>query len=354
MRASQNTHPDAMKKTLTIATLLLASMSARAQDIHFSQFYETNILRNPAFMGMYPGDYKVGVVYRSQWSTISKPFQTGVLSAETKIPVKGESGDYFTAGLLAFYDRAGSIDLQTVGVYPALNFTKYLGDGTRTFITAGFTGGFLQRSFDRSKVVVGSQYGGPGQPIIVGNGENFASSKLTNWDVGAGVAVNSSSPDEKMTYYAGVSGYHFTRPSRSFESGNTIVKLEMKLNVGGGFTYRLTDQYGVQLHANYSRQGVYNEFIGGGLIGWKRITNNETDPPLSIYGGVFYRVKDAAIPTVKIDYKKISITASYDFTTSKLRPANSGDGGYELSIMHSGLFNSAKYERARTICPKPW
>lgn len=343
-----------MKKTLMIATLLLGSMCARAQDIHFSQFYETNVLRNPAFMGQYPGDYKIGVVYRNQWSSISKPFQTGVLSAETKIPVKGESGDYFTAGLLAFYDRAGSIDMQTIGVYPAISFTKYLGDGSRTFISAGFTGGFLQRSFDPSKVIVGSQYGGPGRAPIIGNGENFANTTLTNWDIGAGIAVNSAAADEKLTYYAGISGYHFNRPGRSFDAGNTVVKLEMKLNVGAGLTYRLSDQYGVQMHANYSRQGVYNEFIGGGLLGWKRVTNNDADPPLSIYGGVFYRVKDAAIPTVKIDYKKISINASYDFTTSKLRPANTGNGGFELSIMHSGLFNSSKYERARTICPKPW
>jgi type IX secretion system PorP/SprF family membrane protein len=343
-----------MKKTLTFASLLLLSLNARSQDIHFSQFNETNILRNPAFMGTYPGDYKVGVVYRSQWSTIAKPYQTGVVNAEAKIPVKGESGDYFTVGLLGFYDRAGSIDLQTIGIYPAINFTKYLGDGSRTFVSAGFTGGYLQRSFDRSKVIVGTQYMGAGQPINPSSSENFANTSITNWDVGAGISVNSSTEDNKMTYYAGVSGYHFTRPGRSFDNGNTIIKLEMKLNVGAGFTYRFSDQYGVQLHANYSRQGVYNEFIGGGLIGWKRITNNETDPPLSIYGGVYYRVKDAAIPTVKVDYKKISIAASYDFTTSKLRPANNGDGGYEITIMHSGLFNSSKYERARTICPKPW
>lgn len=128
----------------------------------------------------------------------------------------------------------------------------------------------------------------------------------------------------------------------------------MKWNVAAGFSYKLSDQYGVTAHANYQRQGVYNEFIGGGLIGWKRVTNNETDAELSLYGGIFYRVSDAAIPTLKVDYKRISITASYDFTTSRLRPANGGDGGFEISVMHSGLFNSAKYEKSRTLCPKPW
>ena len=343
-----------MNKTLTLALCLLAATAAHAQDIHFSQFYETSILRNPALMGTFNGDYKIGAVYRSQWSSISQPFQTGLVHGETRIPVKGESGDYFTAGLLAYYDKAGSIGLQTVAIYPALNFTKYLGDGSRSFISAGFTGGYIQRSFDPGKMTTNAQYinnsWNPDNPT----GEHFDDSHISNWDLGAGIAINSAAADEHVTYYAGISGYHFTRPKRSFYSSNEFIKLDVKLNVAAGFSYRLTDQYGVQVHANYQRQGVYNEFIGGGLIGWKRITNNETDPALSLYAGVFYRVSDAAIPTIKVDYKRISITGSYDFTTSKLRAGNGGEGGFEISVMHSGLLNNAKYERARTICPKPW
>jgi len=343
-----------MKKIFTIGLLMCGAFISKAQDIHFSQFYETAILRNPALMGTFNGDYKIGVVYRSQWSSISKPFETGVVSAETRVPVKGQSGDYFTVGLLSYYDQAGSIDLKTVAIYPAINFTKYLGDGSRTYITAGFTGGFVQRSFDPGKMTTNSQYINGIWLNTNPTGETFTNTHLSNWDMGVGIAINSAAADERLTYYAGLSSYHFTRPKESFDENNQLIRLEMKWNVAAGFSYRLTDQYGIQFHANYQRQGVYNEFIAGGLIGWKRITNNEADPSLSLYAGVFYRVADAAIPTLKVDYKKMSITASYDFTTSKLRPANNGDGGFEISVMHSGLFNNAKYERARTLCPKPW
>ncbi|MBS1643522.1 MAG: PorP/SprF family type IX secretion system membrane protein [Bacteroidetes bacterium] len=325
-----------------------------AQDLHFSQFYETDILRNPALMGTFKGDYKIGAVYRSQWSSISKPFQTGVITAESRLPVKGESGDYFTVGLLAYYDKAGSIDMQTMAIYPAVSFTKYLGDGSRTFISAGFTGGYSQRSFDPSKMTTNSQYIGgqwnPDNPTM----EGFSDNHISSWDLGAGIGINSKSEDEKLTYYAGVSSYHFTRSKQSFDRNNQFVKLEIKWNVAAGFSYRLSDQYGIQCHANYQRQGVYNEFIVGGLLGWKRITNSEADAPFSLYGGVFYRVSDAAIPTLKVELNTIAIAASYDFTTSKLRPANSGNGGFEITVMHSGLFNNDKFVRARTICPKPW
>ena len=344
-----------MKKIITLVCVLSFAFSvSNAQDIHFSQFWETSILRNPALMGTFVGDYKVAAVYRTQWSSISKPFRTGEVSAEARLPVKGESGDYFSIGLLGYFDRAGSIDLQTVGLYPAISFTKYLGDGTHSFISAGFTGGYLQRSFDPSKATYNNQFVGGSFNASNPTGEAATNPSISDWDMGAGIAYNASSSDDKTTYYLGFSGYHFTRPKHSFYNGNNFIRLDVKWNVAAGFTYRLTDQYGITTNANYSRQGVYNEAIFGGMLGWKRITNNETDDPLSLYAGVYYRVSDAAIPMIKIDYKRLSIAASYDFTTSNLRPANDGNGGFEITVTHSGLFNNEKYARSRTICPKPW
>ncbi len=345
-----------MKQIFTpFIALLLCGAAARAQDVHFSQFYETAILRNPALMGTFGDDYKVAAVYRSQWSSISRPYVTGMLSGEARVPLKGQSGDYFTVGILGYFDRAGSIDLQTAAIYPALSFTKYMGSGSRTFLTAGFTGGYLQRSYDPSKATFNMQYNPTGgfDPNNA-NFENLANNRITNWDMGAGLSVNSGAEDNHVTYYGGVSCYHFTRPKRSFLTDNNIIALDMKWNVAAGGSYRLTDQYGVQVHLNYARQGVYNEFIGGGLLGWKRVSENEADPPLAIYGGVFYRAGDAAIPTLKFDYKGFAVTASYDFTVSKLRPASNGAGGLELTVMQSGLFLGEKFEKARTICPKPW
>lgn len=345
-----------MKKNITLAAMLLlgAATSSRAQDIHFSQFYETAVLRNPALMGTFVGDYKVAAVYRSQWSSISRPFTTGLITGEARLPVKGQSGDYFTAGLMAYYDKAGSLDMQTVAIYPALSFTKYMGDGSRTFLTAGFTGGYVQRSFDPSKVTTNSQYVGGSWSGNNPTYENLNNNRISNWDMGAGLAINSGAEDNHVTYYAGVSCYHFTRPKRSFLSDAGVVTLDMKWNVAAGGSYRLSDQYGVQMHGNYSRQGPYNELIMGGLLGWKRVSDNEADPVLAIYMGVFYRFKDAAIPTVKFDYKRLSITASYDFTTSKLRPASNSAGGFEITAIQTGLFNGEKFEKARTLCPKPW
>src|ERR1700761_481995 len=115
-----------MKKFLALLVfgLLSAVEYAGAQDIHFSQFYENSILRNPALTGIFSGDYKVGINYRTQWTDISVPFQTGIVSAETRFEVNKEVHDYLSVGVCATYDHAGSIDFNSVEVYPAVNYNK--------------------------------------------------------------------------------------------------------------------------------------------------------------------------------------------------------------------------------------
>src|ERR1043165_9714623 len=98
-----------MKKLITITAALMAiGGTLRAQDIHFSQFYENAILRNPALTGIFSCDYKAGVNYRTQWGNISNPFQTVLASAETRIVVNKELHDYLSFGACISYDHAGS------------------------------------------------------------------------------------------------------------------------------------------------------------------------------------------------------------------------------------------------------
>jgi len=104
-----------MKRYLVVAAILgvLFTKQASAQDIHFSQFYENAIFRNPALTGIFSGDYKAGVNYRTQWGNISNPFQTVLASVESRIAVNPEVGDYISYGVSASYDHAGAINFNS-------------------------------------------------------------------------------------------------------------------------------------------------------------------------------------------------------------------------------------------------
>ena len=337
---------------ITVAALATSvPEEAAAQDIHFSQFYETSILRNPGLIGLFNGDYKVSANYRNQWNSISHPFVTGQISVEGRIPVDDEIADFFSVGLLANYDKAGALDMKTMSVYPAVSYSKSLEDEHNSYISVGFTGGYLQRSFDPSKMTVNNQYVNgsfnPDNPT----GENITDYTLTYWDLGAGVSFSSGGGENSITsYFFGASAYHFTKPKTSFYN-NDLVHLEMRWNANAGVNHRINESIGFMAQLNYSSQGKYRELIGGGLVSWKRPSERQSDPLFIFYVGALYRLKDAVIPVVKLDYMRYSFGISYDVNVSGLKAATSLRGGYELSVVKTGLFADPKWQKSRTICP---
>lgn len=329
---------------------LLAPSYLHAQDVHFSQFYETSILRNPALTGVFSDNYKAGVLYRNQWSSISNPYQTGLVSFEAHKNINDRSNDFVSFGLLGYYDKAGSIDMQTTAVYPALSYNKSLGDKNNSFLSVGFTGGYVQSSFDPTKATFNNQYVNnkfnPSNP----SGETFPNTSIHNWDVGAGINFNSSSGD-KLTYVLGVSGYHFSQPNSSYFK-NSAIREQMRWNVNGGLNYLISDVYSFQAQANYAQQGSYTEIIFGAMLGWnKQAEASDMASPFGLYGGLFYRYQDAIIPMLKLKYQSYFFGVSYDINVSTLKAASDLRGGVELSVFKTGMFKDANGDRGKTLCP---
>ena len=99
---------------------MLAGGSVFAQDIHFSQFFEAPVLRNPSLAGIYTGDTRVQAVYRDQWNSVTDAYRTGSLNADYRMPI-GKGDDFITTGMQLLVDRAGTIGWTSTHVMPALN-----------------------------------------------------------------------------------------------------------------------------------------------------------------------------------------------------------------------------------------
>src|SRR5687767_15286543 len=109
-----------LRKAVT-AFALAASVSTQAQDLHFSQFFEAPLLRNPSLAGIYTGDIRVQGVYRDQWNSFTNAYRTGSINAEYKMPV-GKGNDFMTTGIQALFDRSGTVGLTSTHLLPALNY----------------------------------------------------------------------------------------------------------------------------------------------------------------------------------------------------------------------------------------
>jgi type IX secretion system PorP/SprF family membrane protein len=345
-----------MKRYLTIFTagiLLSMGISSRAQDIHFSQFWENEIFHNPALTGVFSGDYKFGVDYRSQWGTIAVPFNTVMLAGETKILVNRDAGDYLSFGLAYTHDQAGTINFASNQIYPAIAFNKALEDEHNTYLSVGFTGGYISRNVDMSLMTFSSQYVNSSYSSNNPSGETYVYKGLHNYDVGAGVSLNSSLDlNSRFNYYIGAALYHINSPTEIFNGGSVLVKLPMKWELNGGIHLPLSDQFSFTAHANLSVQQPYQELIFGGLFTWKAL---QVGLPsiFAFHFGLLVRYQDAIIPTFKFDYKNTSLGFSYDSNNSSLsNNAGAGTSATEITLYVRGNYKHSKNPRDPLQCPR--
>jgi len=328
--------------------IILFSNGIEAQDMHFSQFFEAPLLRNPSLAGIFTGDVRVQMVYRDQWNSFTNAYKTGSLNAEYKAPV-GKGDDFLTVGIQLLYDKAGTVGLTTTHLMPALNYHKSLNGNKTTYLSFGFMGGLVEKSIDRSKVTTNSQFDGVAYNPALADGETFASPKYSYFDGSFGASFNSAfGPNDGNTYFLGVAYHHFNRPRNSFYL-NAGAALNPKYVISGGLKFNIDEDTYFTLQSDVSKQGAFNEIIAGALYSVKI---GEPDAPLyTIHGGAFIRWKDALIPVIKIDYNPFSVALSYDVNVSQLKTVSQGRGGVELSISYVGFLDRYNTTRDKVLCP---
>jgi type IX secretion system PorP/SprF family membrane protein len=337
-----------MKRTLQYLFLLvlgtLGQLTSEAQDLHFSQFFEAPLLRNPSLAGIFTGDVRVQAIYRDQWNSVTNAYKTGSLSGEYKMPV-GKADDYLTLGLQMMYDRAGTVSWTSAHVLPALNFHKSLSTTVNRYLSLGFMAGVVQRGLDRSKMTTNSTYDG------MGDGENLAASQYTYFDGGVGLSFNTQlNQNPENNLYLGVAYHHFNRPKTSFYRSSNI-ELQPKVVGSAGIRFGVTPASYLTILGDYSMQGDYREAIAGALYGLK--VGGELEKPLyTLHGGAFMRLNDAFIPVLKLDYHPFSVSFSYDVNISQLKTSSHGRGGFELGISYIGFTNRDNSVINATLCPR--
>jgi type IX secretion system PorP/SprF family membrane protein len=321
-----------------------------AQDLHFSQFFEAPLLRNPSLAGIFTGDIRVQGVYRDQWNSFTNAYRTGSLNAEYKLPV-GKGSDFITTGFQMLFDRAGTVGLTTTEVMPALNYHKSLSGEKTMYLSLGFMGGWVQKTIDRSKVVTNSQYSGGVYNPSLPDGETFATPNIHYLDGSVGMSFNTTfGVDQKNTLFVGAAYHHLNRPKNSFYT-NANVQLDPKYVASVGMKLNIDETSYLTIQADHSMQGPYQETIGGAMYSY-RLGPDPQNTIYTVHFGGFLRWGDALIPVVKIDMLPLSIALSYDVNVSTLKTASMGRGGVELSVSYIGFLerdNSAKY---KIFCPK--
>ncbi|MBX3252613.1 MAG: PorP/SprF family type IX secretion system membrane protein [Chitinophagaceae bacterium] len=322
------------------------AVNLQAQDLHFSQFYEAPLVRNPALAGLFEGDIRAQMVYRNQWGSVTNPYQTGSLNGEYKLPV-GKGDDFLTAGLQVLWDRAGTVALTTTNLLPAVNYHKSLSADKNRYISLGFMGGLVSRRLDRSKVTTNNQYDGFGYNGSLPDGETFASN-YSYFDASVGMSYNSSLGDNKNNnYFVGIAYHHFNKPVNAFYQRLQHLP---KWVASGGLRTTMGEMAYITFNGDISIQGISREYIAG--VMYSRKIGDFEAPDYILHFGGYIRWNDAIIPVVKLDYDPFSLGFSYDMNISQLRTASQGRGGFELSLSYRGFLNNRSSTKDILRCPR--
>ena len=334
---------------LIFMLMLMLSSRSSAQDIHFSQFFEAPLLRNPSLAGIFTGDIRVQGVYRDQWNSFTNAYRSGSFNVEYKMPV-GKGDDFITTGLQVLYDKAGTVGLTTTHFLPAINYHKSLSSEKQMYLSLGFMGGLVNKGIDQSKITTDQQFSGGSYDPSLSNGENFSSALYSYLDGSFGLSFNTSFGDNQQhSMFTGAAFHHVNRPQNSFyRTANAAIN--PKYVISGGVKYNIDGYTFFTLQADYSQQGSLQETIAGALYSI-RIGEPEQASYI-LHAGAFLRWKDAIIPVLKIDYHPLSIAMSYDVNVSQLKTVSMGRGGFELSVSYMGFLDRYNSSRDKVLCPK--
>jgi type IX secretion system PorP/SprF family membrane protein len=312
------------------------------------------MLRNPALSGIFNGDLRLSSAYRSQWGSISVPYITSALGIEYKLPVAKQSNSFYTLGLQLAYDKAGDLSLKRTQISPLVTYHQSLSNYNDTYLSASIMAGSVMNRFDPSAARTDDQFvNGAYSPSNV-SAQFFNNTSKSYLDLSAGLVFSSSFGNDAH-YYLGMVMFHVNSPNTSFFSSTSDQNLRSKYILNAGLSAPINERDQLITYIDFYKQGGNNQLIGGflyesTLINYTNYNDDENDA-LKISGGVFYRLNDALIPSIKLQMHKFMAGFSYDINISQLRTASQLRGGFELTLSFQGFLNQSNSSRQRMLCP---
>ncbi|MFY7861841.1 MAG: PorP/SprF family type IX secretion system membrane protein [Chitinophagales bacterium] len=332
-----------------LALVIFGIFNLSAQDIHFSQYYRTPLLLNPANTGGSDKDFRLAAIARNQWQTVSVGYNSVGLSGDVNFKFK-HSPDRVGLGAVIVADQAG--DSRFTTLQGSLSGAYHFVTSGNDFMILSIGGAlnYFQRRYDPFALTYDEQFNGdyfdPSIPVT----EQFDILNLSFIDAGIGVNYQQTLNSEHV-FNLGLSAQHIRTSEQNFLKNSTNTLLSPKYNFYGNGEFHVYKKWSVVPLLFYQYQDRKDETVIG--IGASFNFKPDSDEKSKVKAGISFRLGDAFIPWIHLDQEKTSIQLSYDMNTSPLRVASNSYGGLELSFGY--LFNIRKdKDRHYDVCPYIW
>jgi type IX secretion system PorP/SprF family membrane protein len=335
--------------------LILAITTAKAQDLHISQYQSAPMHLNPAMTGMATEGSILSLHYRSQWAPIlgnESAFKT--LSASFEHRKNVGKTDFMGLGFGVWQDKAAGITASQAKF--SLGYARQLAgnDAVQHFLVGGGDVSFMQRNVDFSDRRWVSQYDNNGGYDPNKLAPDYDFTNRANYDASVGLAWYSLL--KNSNYIAlGVSAQHLNRADFSLNQRASTGNLYTRYSAHFDSELRLKSHISVQPSVLFMVQGPSLELTPGASIkfrfndqlhedaafrigGWVRLVNH-LDQGIAPY---------AFIGFARLDWRRLSFGFSYDFNVSSLKASNSANNAIEMLLSYRFLSNGKN-----PICASP-
>ncbi len=325
--------------------MLLWGTAVKAQDLHFSQFFNSPLTTNPANTGFLPdADYRLGANYRNQWSSVmSVPYKTVSAFGDAQVLRDKLENGWLGIGAVIVSDEAGSGSLRSTKIYGSVAYHQMLGNSS--LLSAGFNLGWANKRIDGSKLKFPDQFDGKFFDNTLPTAVVLSTNKVNYLDVQAGLNY-AYFPQENIYLNAGYSIQHVNRPRETFFNDSTNKGRIPMRHIGFiNSLLKVNDRVIINPNVYFTTQAKAMEI----MVGMNANYNLSVAGEQQLVAGIYYRPGDAIIPMAGFELKNVKFTFSYDLTLSNLNSFNGYRGAAEFSVIKKGFYPNGSVKEVQ--CP---
>ena len=305
-----------MKKSLTIIAFAITSLVTFAQqDAQFSMNMFNRLDVNPGYAGTNKA-LCATLLYRQQWVNFPGAPKTGLLSVDYGEILHGG------IGLTVDQDQLG-FD-KTFAAKLAYSFHQVLGPG---MLGIGLDVGMMQ------KTLSGNFIAPDGTSSSAANGTDAAipwnGAKATTFDMSFGLYYTTF--NDKL--YVGLSSTHLT--ASDFKKSGTVgnpptnlwsydYKEARHYYVMAGYRFDIGEKWSLTPSVLTKTDASSTQLDINALVKWNRM----------VFAGVSYRLSDAVVAIVGLEWQGFRFGYSYDITTSTIKSYSNGTHEIMLGYCH--------------------
>lgn len=330
-----------LKNNIFLVGFVILFKFSLAQDVHFSQFVQTPQLINPGATGSFLGSFRGILNYKTQWGAMGSPYKTYAASIDMPIAKGNGKKGYLGLGASFYKDVAGDANfgnflggISVAGILPISEYHNF---------SVGIHLGLGQYSAQISNLTWGNQFDGEKFDTKINSNESTGLNSNLYPDLGAGFYYEYKNStrfflgSDLKSFNLGIAAYHINQPKQNF-LGVSDDALKMKFIGQFSGTFDIANsKVALVPSLFYAKQSKYQEVTAGVLLKIK--FGEETKytgffKQSAFYFGAHYRISDAIIPQVYLEFTDYMIGISYDYNNSNLSDVTHGNGGFEISLKY--------------------